>query len=72
MSVPATAGPHIVSCSSPQPAAYVTLLLPGSSRVVMIAEIMVWGYFGPPQPPGVPPPPNLPPPSIPSPSPPPP
>eukprot|EP00966_Prymnesium_polylepis_P059241 1373322-Prymnesium_polylepis.1 len=40
MSVPATAGPHVVSCGPPQQAAYATLLLPGSSRVVMLAEIM--------------------------------
>eukprot|EP00966_Prymnesium_polylepis_P098029 2270425-Prymnesium_polylepis.1 len=75
-SVPSTAGPHMVTCTGLHQADYVTLRLPGSNRVLMVAELVVWGYMSPPLPPRPPPPsppppcpplPSSPPPSVPSP-----
>eukprot|EP00966_Prymnesium_polylepis_P323325 7379527-Prymnesium_polylepis.1 len=46
----------IASCGVLQQATFVTVLLPGTSRTAMIAEVQVWGAYGPPTPPAPPPP----------------
>ena len=50
-------------------ALWVTLLLPGAARLLVISELAVWGFLAPPMPPVMPqplrPPPSLPPPSAP-------
>eukprot|EP00966_Prymnesium_polylepis_P318445 7355321-Prymnesium_polylepis.1 len=60
-SVPASAGPHVVVCDGLHSASHVTLVLPGTGRVVMVAELQLWGALGPPTPPSLPPPSSPPP-----------